>query len=153
MHLKWTLKFFDELTPHELYEIIWLRNEVFVVEQNCIFQDADHKDEQCWHLMGWGEDNQLMAYCRLLPEGVAYDYVSIGRVVTNADARRTGSGKELMERAIRACEEMFGKREIKIGAQLYLKAFYESFGFHQTSEVYLEDGIEHVEMIRPAGHE
>lgn len=151
MALNWTLKFFDDLTPHELYEIIWLRNEIFVVEQNCIFQDADHKDEKSWHLMGWGDQGGLMAYCRLLPKGLSYDAASIGRVVSHADVRNTGAGRELMLEAIKNCEQLFGKTPLKIGAQLYLKGFYESLGFKQVSEVYLEDGIEHIEMILSPG--
>ncbi|MFT3843761.1 MAG: GNAT family N-acetyltransferase [Lacibacter sp.] len=145
--LNWQLKKFEELTPYELYEIIWLRNEVFVVEQNCVFQDADHKDEKGWHLMGWNNEKKLTAYCRLLPAGVSYSYVSIGRVVTNPAERNTGAGRELMQQAIAFCENLFGKSDIKIGAQYYLKDFYGSLGFTQTSEIYLEDGIEHIEMI------
>lgn len=147
MQLNWTTKKFDNLTPHELYAIMQLRNEVFVLEQNCIYQDADGKDLHAWHCMGWNEYGQLMAYTRLLPAGVAYDIPSIGRVVTHADVRRLGAGKELMNQSIKTCYDLFGKRPIKIGAQLYLKKFYESFGFEQTSEVYLEDGIEHIEMV------
>ncbi|MFN5135026.1 MAG: GNAT family N-acetyltransferase [Chitinophagaceae bacterium] len=147
MQLNWTLKKFDNLTPHELYSIMQLRNEVFVLEQNCIYQDADGKDLHAWHCMGWNEYGQLMAYTRLLPAGVAYDIPSIGRVITHADVRRLGAGKELMKQSIKNCYDLFGKQSIKIGAQLYLKKFYESFGFEQTSKVYLEDGIEHIEMI------
>ncbi len=148
MKLKWVFKKFDELTPHELYAIIWLRNEVFVVEQNCVFQDADHKDEQSWHLMGWGDDEQLMAYCRILPPGLSYREPSIGRVVTNKAVRKEGAGKELMQNAIAYCGELFEGRDIKIGAQIYLVKFYTSLGFEQTGTIYLEDGIEHTEMIR-----
>jgi len=147
MQLNWTLKKFDNLTPHELYSIMQLRNEVFVLEQNCIYQDADGKDLHAWHCMGWNEYGQLMAYTRLLPAGVAYDIPSIGRVITHADVRRLGAGKELMKQSIKNCYDLFGKQSIKIGAQLYLKKFYESFGFEQTSKVYLEDGIEHIEMV------
>ncbi len=148
MKLNWNLKKFDELTPHELYAIVWLRNEVFVVEQNCVFQDADNKDQQSWHLMGWNENQQLMAYSRILPPGLAYIQPSIGRVVTNPAVRKEGAGRELMKTAISHCYELFGGHDIKIGAQLYLLKFYSSLGFQQTGMVYLEDGIEHVEMIR-----
>lgn len=147
LQLNWQLKKFAELTPYELYEIIWLRNEVFVVEQNCVFQDADYKDQKSWHLMGINKEGKIIAYCRILPAGVSYNSASIGRVVTSPAARKTGAGKLLMEKAIQTCEELFGKTEIKIGAQYYLKNFYSSFGFEQTSEIYLEDGIEHIEMI------
>lgn len=148
MELNWQIKKFDELTPHDLYAIMWLRNEVFVVEQNCVFQDADYKDQQSWHLTGWDNKRKLMAYCRLLPPGISYTEPSIGRVVTNPAVRKEGAGKELMFTAIQHCNQLFGEQAIKIGAQLYLHQFYSSLGFDQTSEVYLEDGIEHIEMIR-----
>jgi ElaA protein len=148
MKLNWVLKKFDELSPHELYTIMWLRNEVFVVEQNCVFQDADNKDQQSWHLMGWDDDKQLMAYSRILPPGLAYKQPSIGRVVTNPAARKEGAGRELMTTAIAYCNQLFGEKDIKIGAQLYLLKFYSSLGFEKTGQIYLEDGIEHVEMIR-----
>ncbi|MGE5107238.1 MAG: GNAT family N-acetyltransferase, partial [Sphingobacteriales bacterium] len=135
-----------DLTPHELYAILQLRNEVFVVEQNCVFQDADNKDQQSWHYMGW-KDGHLIAYIRIVPPGVAYQYASIGRVVNSSKARGTGIGKKLMQSGIAKTYELFGKVPIKIGAQLYLKKFYESLGFKQTSEIYLEDGIEHIEMM------
>ncbi|WP_430898185.1 MULTISPECIES: GNAT family N-acetyltransferase [unclassified Paraflavitalea] len=145
--MNWITKPFDELTPLELYKIIQLRNEVFVVEQNCVFQDADDKDQKCYHLMGWNED-RLAAYTRLVPVGVSYpNYISIGRVITNPKDRRSGFGKELMRVSIDKCYELWGKAPIKIGAQLYLKNFYESFGFQQISDVYDEDGIDHIEML------
>ena len=97
MKLNWILKKFEELTPYELYNIMWLRNEVFVVEQNCVYQDADYKDQKGWHLMGVDEEGKLMAYVRLLPVGVSYENEpSIGRVVTNPAARGTGVGRQLM---------------------------------------------------------
>lgn len=142
----WVLKKFDELTPHELYAILQLRSEVFVVEQNCVFQDADDKDQHCWHYMGW-KDGWLAGYIRIVPPGIAYEYASIGRVVTAPQARRTGIGKELMRTGIEKTYNLFGKVPVKIGAQLYLKKFYESFGFVQSGAVYLEDGIEHIPML------
>lgn len=149
MKLKWSLKKFETLTPYDLYNIMWLRNEVFVVEQNCVYQDADYKDQKGWHLMGLDEEDKLMAYVRLLPSGVSYkNEPSIGRVVTNPVARGTGAGKELMKEAIKQCGLLFGETDIKIGAQFYLLKFYQSLGFEQTGDIYLEDGIEHVEMIR-----
>ena len=147
--LNWNLKKFEALTPYELYNIIWLRNEVFVVEQNCVYQDADYKDQKGWHLMGLNVEGQLMAYVRLLPPGVSYaNEPSIGRVVTNPAGRGTGAGRELMQEAIRQCALLFRETDIKIGAQYYLLNFYTSLGFEQTSAIYLEDGIEHIEMIR-----
>lgn len=147
MQVQWLLKKFEELTPYQLYAILQLRNEVFVVEQNCVFQDADDKDQQSMHFMGFLY-NKLVAYTRLVPPGVAYEEVSIGRVVTSPSVRRSGIGKELMQRSIDTVYRLFGEVPIKIGAQLYLKKFYESLGFKQVSEVYLEDGIEHIYMIR-----
>lgn len=147
MQIQWVLKRFDQLTPHQLYAILQLRNEVFVVEQNCVFQDADNKDQNSYHLMGFHE-NKLVAYTRLLPAGEIYEQVSIGRVVTSHLVRGAGAGRELMKQSIDAAYDLFGKQPIKIGAQLYLKKFYTSFGFEQVSEVYLEDGIEHIYMIK-----
>jgi ElaA protein len=147
MQVQWLLKKFEELTPYQLYAILQLRNEVFVVEQNCVFQDTDDKDQQSMHFMGF-LNNKLVAYTRLVPPGVAYEEVSIGRVVTSPSVRRSGIGKELMQRSIDTVYRLFGEVPIKIGAQLYLKKFYESLGFKQVSEVYLEDGIEHIYMIR-----
>lgn len=146
---KWECKPFKELTLMELYSILRLRIEVFVVEQNCVFQDLDNKDQKCHHIMGWDGD-QLVASCRLVPKSVSYpDYPSIGRVVSSPAYRGKGAGKELMEYAIDQSMHLFGNTDIKIGAQLYLKKFYESLGFVQTSDVYDEDGIDHIEMIRP----
>ena len=139
---------FDQLSPHLLYELLKLRNEVFVVEQNCVFQDADDKDQQSFHFMEWMNDD-LVGYTRLLPPGLAYQQMSIGRVVTSPRYRRCGAGKVLMDASIRKCYELFGTGDIKIGAQLYLKNFYESFGFAKIGDEYLEDGILHIYMIKP----
>lgn len=147
LQVNWLCKFFDQLSPYQLYDIIKLRNQVFVVEQNCVFQDADDKDQRCHHLMGFVGD-ELVAYTRLVPVGVSYRYISIGRVVTASKYRNTGLGKALMTQSINECFRLFGQQTIQIGAQLYLKRFYESFGFTQTSEMYLEDDIPHIEMLR-----
>ena len=141
------LKKFDELTIHELYAIIRLRNEVFIVEQNCVYQDADNKDQQSYHLMIW-QDEVLVAYTRILPPRVSYPEPSIGRVVVLPAARRNGLGRELMLQSLKATENLFGKQMIRLAAQLYLQGFYESLGFIRTGDPYLEDGIEHIEMIR-----
>jgi len=146
--ISWVFKKFDDLTPPELYSILQLRNEVFVVEQNCVFQDADNRDQASYHLMGWNNEI-LIAYSRIVPAGIAYDSLpSIGRVVTSPKMRNAGTGKLLMQKSIEELQKLFGKVSIKIGAQLYLKGFYESFGFIQSGEMYLEDGIPHIEMIR-----
>lgn len=145
--MNWILKKFDDLSVSELYAILQLRNEVFVVEQHCPYQDADGKDPDCYHFMGW-QDGKLVAYTRIVPPGISFDEPSIGRVVTSPTVRRTGNGKILMEKSIEATNSVFGKKPIRIGAQLYLKQFYESLGFVQSSEIYLEDDIEHIEMLR-----
>lgn len=148
MELQWVFKPFDELTSHELYALLQLRSEVFVVEQNCVFLDMDDKDQLCHHLLGYKGD-LLAAYTRIVPKGVSYDdYDSIGRVVSSPRVRGEGRGKELMEESIRRLQGLRGMVPIKIGAQLYLKKFYESLGFQQCGEVYDEDGIDHIPMLR-----
>jgi ElaA protein len=147
MSQEWVLKAFNDLTPLELYALLRLRSEVFVVEQNCVFLDIDNKDQQCHHLMGIQND-QLVAYTRLVPPGLIYEQPSIGRVVTAPEARSSGIGKLLMKQSIDHVHNLYGSQPIKIGAQLYLKRFYESFGFQQISDVYLEDGIEHIYMLK-----
>ncbi|MCS6928053.1 MAG: GNAT family N-acetyltransferase [Saprospiraceae bacterium] len=142
-------KSFEALTIYELYDIMALRQEVFVVEQNCAYLDADGKDLQAWHVMGRDEQGRLVAYTRLLPVGVVYEgYASIGRVVSAPFARRTGAGRSIMEHSIALCRQLFGSVPLKISAQTYLLKFYESFGFRSTGEAYLEDGIPHTTMIR-----
>ena len=143
-------KSFDALTPHEMYEMLRLRSDVFVVEQNCVFLDQDNKDQKCHHLLLYNNHNTLIAYARLVPPGVSYaNEMSIGRIVTSSEVRGTGVGKQLMEIAIAECFDLFGTGPIKIGAQLYAKEFYNAFGFVQSGEVYDEDGIDHIEMTRP----
>jgi len=142
----WTCKKFDELTLNELYAILRLRSAVFVVEQNCAFQDMDNKDQSAHHLMGWQQD-KLMGYARIVPAGFSYVESSIGRIVISPDARGLGIGKDLVQQSIKMLYTLHGKRVIRIGAQYYLKKFYESFGFEQASALYLEDGIEHIEML------
>ncbi len=149
MEVDWTLKAFAELTLDELYALLRLRNEVFIVEQDCPFPDLDGKDQLCHHLMGFSEESGTLVACtRIVPPGVMYDLASIGRVATSLDVRRYGVGRELMQRSIAIVEKMYGLVPIRIGAQLYLKNFYESFGFRESGESYLEDGIKHIYMIR-----
>ncbi len=151
LKLTWLCKPFHDLTPQELYAILRLRSEVFVVEQNCVFLDMDNKDQVAYHLMGYSND-ELIATTRLLGKDTAYKLMSIGRVVTSPRHRGTGAGRALMEESIKRCYELFGTEDIKIGAQLYLRKFYESFGFQQSSDMYLEDDIEHIEMIKQVDH-
>jgi ElaA protein len=141
------VKSFDNLSPAELYAILRLRNEVFVVEQNCPYQDADNKDPKCHHLMLLQND-ELMAYARLVPPGLSYAQMSIGRVVSSPKARGTGAGRTLMNTAIEQCLQIFGEGSIKIGAQAYLIKFYGSLGFNPIGEIYDEDGIPHIHMLR-----
>jgi ElaA protein len=144
--ITWTIREFSSLTPNELYAILQLRSEVFVVEQNCVFLDMDNKDQGSMHLMGW-ENDKLVAYSRIVPPDLIYKQPSIGRVVTSPGNRRSGMGRILMNESITRTVALYGDRDIKIGAQFYLKGFYESLGFIQTSDIYLEDGIQHIEMI------
>ena len=149
MTLTWTTKPFDSLTLAELYALLQLRSEVFVVEQTCAFQDIDGQDHAATHLLGHTETGELAAYTRLFNAGISYPEASIGRVVTSPKFRRYGLGRELLRQSIAAIATLFGEQPIQIGAQLYLKEFYESFGFRQHGEGYLEDGIPHIHMIRP----
>jgi len=147
MTINWTYKNFGQLTPFELYDLLRLRNEVFIVEQNCVFPDLDNIDLDCFHLLGYYQ-NKLIAYTRIVPGGRVYQEASIGRVVTSPAVRKSGAGKQLMQQSIDKLYHSFGKVPIKIGAQFYLKNFYQSFGFIQISEIYLEDGIEHIYMMK-----
>lgn len=145
--LRQYIKSFDVFNPYELYALLRLRSEVFVVEQNCAFLDADNKDQLCHHLLIY-QDETLAAYARLVPPGISYPEMSIGRIITSKATRGTGLGKELMKRAIQACYELFGEGPIRIGAQVYAIPFYESVGFRADGDIYDEDGIDHVEMIK-----
>jgi len=147
--LIFTCKHFDELTVGELYDILKLRQKVFIVEQTCLYLDIDDKDLSSFHLSGYTEHGKLICYSRLIPEGISYpDYASIGRVVSDPEFRRNGAGKELMHASIKKCEKLFPDKPIKIGAQTYLKAFYESYGFETVGQGYIEDGIPHIIMVR-----
>jgi ElaA protein len=148
--ITWHLVRFEDLSPKDLHDALQLRSAVFVVEQNCVFLDVDGADPPCWHLLGRGADGALVAYARLVPPGVKYPEPSIGRVVSSNAARRTGAGRELMRESVRHAEALWPGHSLKIGAQMYLKAFYESFGFVQASDPYDEDGILHIEMVREA---
>lgn len=148
MTLTWTTKPFEALTLTELYALLQLRSEVFVVEQTCAFQDIDGQDQAAFHLLGCTETGELAAYSRLFEAGISYPEASIGRVVVSPKFRRYGLGRELLRESIAAVATLFGEQPIQIGAQLYLQQFYESFGFRQVGEGYLEDGIPHIHMIR-----
>jgi ElaA protein len=144
--LKWVYKPFNELSVSELYDILKLRSEVFVVEQNCVYLDMDDKDQSSYHFCGWLE-NKLVAYVRVLPPGIAFKEASIGRVSTSPSYRKNGTGRILMQKAIDLTLKQFEGAGIQIGAQLYLDKFYSSLGFHQIGEGYMEDGIPHIHML------
>jgi len=147
MEIQWKIKSFEDLTTHQLYDILKLRSEIFVVEQNCVYLDIDGKDKLALHLFGEFE-GKIVAYSRLFNVGISFDNASIGRVVVDANYRNRKWGHDLMREAISGIKLHFGESQITIGAQLYLKKFYESHGFIQTSEMYLEDDIPHIEMKR-----
>jgi ElaA protein len=151
--LTWQCLPFDQLSTKEIYTILRARQVVFVVEQNCPFLDADDVDPHCLHLSCWqgrGTNTALAAYARLVPPNLKYLEPSIGRVITSPEFRRRGLGKELMQRAVRAMDELYPGLAIRIGAQQYLEKFYSGFGFETASPTYIEDGIPHVEMVRAA---
>ena len=138
-----TVKRFDELDIFELYEILKLRVDVFVVEQNCPYPELDEKDKSAWHVY-FREDGEIIAYLRVLDPGVSFDTAAIGRVISAR--RRCGLGTKLMREGIRVARERMNTEAIKIEAQTYARSFYELQGFRQTSEEFLEDGIPHIEM-------
>ncbi len=148
--ITWQCKFFPDLSLFELYKILQLRSAVFIVEQNCAYQDLDDKDLKAYHYSGW-EDEKIIAYTRLLAKGIFYeDAASIGRVVIAESVRGKNIGKQLMRNSIDQIHDLFGDVPIRISAQLYLKGFYESLSFIQKSGVYMEDGIEHISMLHVA---
>ncbi|MFC6632127.1 GNAT family N-acetyltransferase [Microbulbifer taiwanensis] len=147
MAIHWHWSSFGQLTRDQLYEILRLRQEVFAVEQECPYQDADGRDQFAWHLSGWSGES-LFAYLRVVFPGKKYTEPSIGRVLTSESARGTGLGRELMRRAIENTQREFPQASIRISAQQYLKKFYGEFGFEQVSGPYDEDGIAHIEMLR-----
>jgi ElaA protein len=147
MPFGWRVCHFAELTPHEVYDLMQLRASVFVLEQQCLYQDMDNQDHYAHHLLGT-QDGILLACARLFAPGQRCEEASIGRVATAMACRRTGAGKRLMEEAIEAVSRLWGPVPIRIGAQKYLQAFYESFGFQRAGEDYLEDGIPHLPMLR-----
>ena len=147
MAIQWKIKSFDDLTVHELYDLLRLRSEIFVVEQNCVYLDLDGKDKVALHLFGEFE-GKIVAHARLFKAGITFENASIGRVTVDANYRDRKWGHDLMCEAIAGIKYHFGENQITIGAQLYLKKFYENHGFIQTSEMYLEDDIPHIEMIK-----
>lgn len=146
--MRWELKAFESLTNTELYELLRLRAEVFVVEQNCVYQDCDGHDPHCRHLLGW-DGTTLAAYLRFVPPKRKYPEASLGRVVISPGHRGLKLGRALMAEALRRID-VEGAGALRISAQAYLEGFYRSFGFVTQGEGYLEDGIPHIEMLREA---
>lgn len=144
------VKQFHEFTIDELYDTLQLRSEVFVVEQDCVYQDIDGKDRKALHVIGTDENEKIVAYTRIFDAGDYFDKASIGRVVVSESARAFGYGHTIMKASIAAIDKHFNTKSIKISAQTYLKKFYESHGFAKVGEEYLEDGIPHIGMVRNA---
>lgn len=143
--ITWEVDCFEDLDIYKLYNLLYLRSEVFVVEQNCPYLDVDNKDQKAVHLQGYlGE--KLVAYCRLFKPGDYFEEASIGRVIVATDYRKHDYGHQLMQKAIELQASLLNETRVTISAQLYLKKFYESHGFKQTSDTYLEDDIPHIQM-------
>ncbi|WP_428743474.1 GNAT family N-acetyltransferase [Tenacibaculum sp.] len=145
--MNFIIKKFQELTTSELYELLQLRSEVFVVEQDCVYQDLDGKDQKALHVIGV-KDGKIIAYTRLFNRGEYFDTPSIGRVVVKESERKYGYGHDLIKASIKAIVDNYNETTITISAQTYLQKFYESHGFKQIGEGYLEDGIPHIRMVR-----
>ena len=141
------VKNFEELSTKELYELLQLRSEVFVVEQDCVYQDIDGKDERALHVLGW-EDGILVAYARCFQSGDYFDDAAIGRILVRENYRKLGYGHEITKASIEAIKINYKADTIKISAQIYLVIFYESHGFKAIGDRYMEDGIPHIAMIR-----
>lgn len=149
--VQWRCLPFGALLPHTLYALLRLRAEVFVVEQACAFQDLDDADPACLHLLGEARTAagpRLLAYTRLVPAGLKYAEASIGRVVTAASTRGSGLGHALVHESVRQLQQLWGPQPIRMGAQAHLQGFYREHGFVSDGPLYVEDGIDHIEMIR-----
>jgi ElaA protein len=147
--LTWQWFAFNELNVHTLYQLLRLRSEVFVVEQDCVYQDMDNRDQAAHHLLAFDQDGQVQACLRLLPPGVAYEgHAAIGRIVTSAALRGQGAGRPMLRNAIEKARQRYPNTPLKLSGQQHLRAFYESMGFKAIGEPYLEDGIPHLEMLR-----
>jgi ElaA protein len=148
--LRWQWARLGDLSARDVYEALSLRSRVFVVEQNCVYQDADGRDADAWHLLGWrasGGEERLIAYARVFEAGVRYAEMSIGRIVSAPEVRGTGVGRLIVEEAMRLCRAKWPGQPIRIAAQRRLERFYEGFGFTAAGEAYMEDGIKHIDML------
>ena len=149
-NITWQCAAFSELSAAQLYAILKVRSEVFVLEQNCVYQDIDGLDLQCLHVIAWNDDQQVAAYLRVVPPGLKYAEVSLGRVVSSNAVRGTGIGKKLMGNAMNLVEQNYPGQPVLIQAQSYLENFYQTFGFVTVSDVLMEDGIPHFMMLKSA---
>jgi ElaA protein len=147
MNLNFQCKHFSELSVVEFHDIISVRLKTFVVEQNCVYQDLDGKDKKCYHLICRDGMGNIVATARILPPGISYGEVSIGRVVLQEELRGNGQGHELMNKCMAFCEKEFGRVPVRISAQKHLERFYNGHLFFSTGKDYEEDGIPHVEML------
>ena len=150
-NIEWQWSRFGDLSVLDLYTVMEQRQQVFVLEQHCLYPDLDGLDQDAWHLLGWrsaGGQRQLAAYLRLLAPGVKFAEMSLGRVITTQAARGSGAGRVLIAKGIECAERCYPGGRIRIGAQQHLEAFYGSFGFERVSEPYDEDGIMHIDMLR-----
>ena len=148
---EWQWSAFSDLSVDDLYQLLQKRQEVFILEQTCFYQDIDGLDQGAHHLLGWRTidgKRELAAYLRCLAPGAKYAEMSLGRVLTTNDARGSGAGRELLAHGIQYAEQLHPGHRIRIGAQQYLEAFYQGFGFETVSAPYDEDGIMHVDMLR-----
>ncbi|RDZ27360.1 GNAT family N-acetyltransferase [Lysobacter silvisoli] len=150
--LRWLVQPYDRLERDQLYDLLRLRAQVFVIEQNCVYLDPDDKDRhpEALHLLGYAGDGALAAYLRILPAGLSYPQVSFGRVLTAPDYRGRGLGDLMVERALDAIQAQWPGADVQIGAQAHLQGYYGKHGFEPSSEPYVEDGIPHIDLLRRA---
>jgi ElaA protein len=147
MKIAWRWHRFAELSGMQVHEILTLRQEIFVVEQNCVYCDADWLDALSWHLAGWNEAEEMVSYARLTDPGSRYDVPSIGRLLTVKKRRSSGLARRAVEMAIDKARQEYGKTAVRIAAQSHLQKFYTTLGFMPISEIYDEDGIDHIDML------
>jgi len=147
--IRWQCAHFDELSGKQVYAILQARNEVFAIEQNCVYRDMDEIDFTSLHVMAWTDTNKIAAYLRITEPNTCYPEPSLGRVITTAAFRGKGIGQQLMVEGLKELGAHYPMQSIRINAQAYLQNFYQSFGFNRVSDEYLEDGIYHIEMLKP----
>ena len=144
----WSCFCLSQMSSDQLFELLRMRQNIFIIEQSCIYSDIDDHDLSCWHLLGYGYNSELQAYCRLLKPQTIYKEAATGRVLVKEEYRRRGLARDLMLEAHRRCELIFKSSAVRLNAQVYLKEFYEDIGYRCVSGPYSEDGIMHVEMLR-----